>query len=546
MHVGKRTMRLKYKLYLSPPTSSFRGIKLRHRVGLAYLSGALPCFEEFGHLPTDIVREDGLVEGRKASEILELIIIPGGSLVESQSVKPGLVREILTMAENGGFVLGICSGLQILSKATDIGRLSAEPIVREGLGLLDAEFQPLVCTDRVSATVVGKSFMTADIGATVTGFHCHTYGKLVVHDEAAPILVSHIQRANYKNAPQDLVSGIANREGNVVGVLMHALLDRNPSVIESITKSLDISDKDLAHIKEANRKLMLEVKREVGISTGIKAKSRPQKVSKRARILLVTATGSGSGKTFVVTGIAGALRKQGLNVGLVKVGGDIRDLVPALYLVKEPIRDYSSIRIGESGWTPFRKALEEASRNHDFIIIEGAMNAFTGLFNEKAARPTSTAEVALALNAPTVLVVASDKEGLEGAVVNALSYAMLMKNLGIRVKGVIFNKARESYLTEDMRAFVKHIFANLGAEMLGMVPRIELEGRGMIPEVEIRYEEFGAEAIETIEKTLDLKTLASQAEPLGKTSSDYEKLLESFKKIITEESELNAIGERKS
>lgn len=539
-------MRLKYKLYLSPPTSSFRGIKLRHRVGLAYLPGALPCFEEFGHLPTDIVREDGLVEGRKASEILDLIIIPGGSLVESQSVKPDLVREILTMAENGGFVLGICSGLQILSKATDIGRLSAEPILREGLGLLDAEFQPLVCTDRVSATVVGKSFMTADIGATVTGFHCHTYGKLVVHDKAASILVSHIQRANYKNAPQDLVSGVANREGNVVGVLMHALLDRNPSVIESITKSLNISDKDLAHIREANGKLMLEVRREVGISTGIKAKSRRQEVSERARILLVTATGSGSGKTFVVTGIAGALRKQGLNVGLVKVGGDIRDLVPALYLVKEPIRDYSSIKIGESGWTPFKKALEEASQNHDFIIIEGAMNAFTGLFNEKAARPTSTAEVALALNAPTVLVVASDKEGLEGAVVNALSYAILMKNLGINVKGVIFNKARESYLTEDMRAFVKRAFANLGVEMLGMVPRIELEGRGMIPEVEIRYEDFGAKAIETIEKAVDLKTLANQAEPLGKTSKDYEKLLERFKKVITAESELSVIGERKS
>jgi hypothetical protein len=93
---------------------------------------------------------------------------------------------------------------------------------------------------------------------------------------------------------------------------------------------------------------------------------------------------------------------------------------------------------------------------------------------------------------------------------------------------------------------VKRAFANLGVEMLGMVPRIELEGRGMIPEVEIRYEEFGAKAIETIEKTVDLKKLASQAEPLGETSSDYERLLERFKKIITEESELNAIGEGKS
>jgi hypothetical protein len=68
----------------------------------------------------------------------------------------------------------------------------------------------------------------------------------------------------------------------------------------------------------------------------------------------------------------------------------------------------------------------------------------------------------------------------------------------------------------------------------------------MIPEVEIRYEDFGAKAIETIEKAVDLKTLADQAEPLGKTSKDYEKLLERFKKVITAESETNARGRHKS
>lgn len=431
----------------------------------------------------------------------------------------------------------------MLSKATDIGRLAAEPILRDGLGLLDAEFQPLVCTDRVSATVVGKSFMTNNIGASVTGFHCHTYGKLVLHDEAKPILVSHIQRANYKSAPQDLVSGVTNKDGNVVGVLMHALLDRNPTIIQTIAKSLDISKEELETMRQANMKLKVEIKREVGISTNIKSPEVERK-HERAKILLVTATGSGSGKTFIVTGVAGALKKTGLNVGVVKVGGDIRDLVPALYLVKEPIRDYSSIKIGESGWTPFNQALEEASQHHDFIIIEGAMNAFTGLFNEKAARPTSTAEVALALDVPTILVVASDKEGIEGAVVNALSYATLMKKLGIRVKGVIFNKAKTTYLSDDMKKLMEHAFNNLGVQVLGFVPRIDLEGRGMIPEVEIRYEDFGAKAIETIEKSIDVKTLAKQAEPLRKTRMNHEMFLENFKKVITADSELNLQGGR--
>ena len=47
-------------------------------------------------------------------------------------------------------------------------------------------------------------------------------------------------------------------------------------------------------------------------------------------MLMVTALGSGSGKTFIVTGIAGALKKRGYKVGAIKVGGDIRDIVPSL------------------------------------------------------------------------------------------------------------------------------------------------------------------------------------------------------------------------
>ena len=521
----------------------FLGIKLKRRVGLAYLPGALPCFEEFGSLPTDIVREDGRVQGEQASEILDLIIIPGGSLVESQSLKEGVTREILKMADEGKFVLGICSGLQVLSKATDIGRLSSAPILRSGLGLLDAEFKPLICTDRVSATVIGKSFMTSDVGSQVTGFHCHTYGKMVIHEDAKSILVSHIQRANYKSEPQDIVSGVTNKNGNVVGVLMHALLERNPSIIQSIMKSLDLSTADLQSIRDANAKLRLEIQSEVGISTSVTSPSRAGQATKRPEMLLVTATGSGSGKTFIVTGIAGALKKKGFHVGVVKVGGDIRDLVPALYLIKEPIRDYSSIKIGESGWSPLNEVVDEASQKHDFILVEGAMNAFTGLFNENVKRPTSTAEVALALDAPAVLVVGCDKEGIEGAVINGLNYANLMKSLGIRVKGVVFNKARISYLTDEIRRLIERAFKPLNIELLGIVPRIELEGRGMIPEVEIRYEEFGAKAIETIEHNIDLGLLAGLAEPPKKINVDYTAFLEKFKNSLTTNFSHNAFEE---
>jgi cobyrinic acid a,c-diamide synthase len=522
-------MRLKYKVYRKYPVRVL-WMNLRRRIGLVYLPGALPCFEDFGNLPTDLVCADGLVDGKPASEVLDMLIIPGGSLVESQSVNPTVTREIIKMSESGKFVLGVCSGFQVLAKETDVGRLSTIPITREGLGLLDAEFKPLVCTDRVEASVVEKSFITQEIGKTVRGFHCHTYGKIELGKNAKPIIVTHAKRINYKKNPQDLISGVANKQGNVVGVFIHSLLDQNPTIIESITKSLGINPVDLSLIRQANAKLLEQIKSEVGIATNVRQQNP---INQEPKLVMITATGSGSGKTFIVTGIAGALKKRGYKIGIIKVGGDIRDAVSSLYLIKEPIKDFSSIKIGESGWTPLQEAVEEAAKRYNFLLVEGAMSAFTGLLNENYKRPMSTAEVAAALGASTIVVVGCDKEGIEGALINTLNYVNILKQLGVNTTGVILNKLRVSYITEEIRQTMKQAFQNAGIELLGMVPRLDLEGRGMIPEIEIRYEDFGAQAIEAAEKYIDLELLAKIASPPIQVNVDYEAFMEKFKKLLT-------------
>ncbi len=535
-------MRLKYKLYLNTRWGQTR-TNLRRRIGLVYLPGALPCFEDFGNLPTDLVCSDALVDGKPASEILDMIIIPGGSLVESQSINKKIAWEITKMADSGKFVLGICSGFQILAKETDVGRLSTVPINKEGLGLLDAEFKPLICTDRVKATITDVSFITDEVGKEVSGFHCHTYGQIILHKDSKTILVSHVKRVNYHNDPQDLISGVANKQGNVVGIFIHALLDQNPTIIESITKSLSINAIELEAIRSANAKLLERIKCEVGISTNIRQQTAVNQ--KTPRLLLVTATGSGSGKTFLVAGIAGALKKRGFKVGVIKVGGDIRDTVPALYLIKEPIKDYSSIKIGESGWKPLAEAVGEASQNHDFLLVEGAMSAFTGLLMDKVVRPTSTAEVAAALGASTIVVVSCDKEGIEGAMINTLNYVNILRSLGVRVTGVILNKARISYLTDEIKLTMKRAFENVGVELLGIVPRMEVEGRGMIPEIEIKYEEFGAQAIEAAEQYLNLDALTRIADAPKLKQVDYAAFMEKFKNLLTNYSLSTSEGGKK-
>jgi cobyric acid synthase len=504
---------------------------IHHRIGLVYLPGALPCFETFGNLPTDLVCADARVDGKHASEILDMLIIPGGSLVESQSANPHVSREIVKMADSGKFVLGICSGFQVLAKETDVGRLSTIPIRREGLGLLDVEFKPLICTDQVRANVMDKSFITQEIGKEVRGFHCHTYGQIVLNKDAKTILISHVNQVNYKRNPQDLVSGVANRQGNVVGILIHSLLEQNPTVLESITKSLDINSVELQAIRQTNSKLIANIKDEIGISTNMRPQTQIAKAP--TRLLMVTALGSGSGKTFITTGIAGALKKRGYMVGVVKIGGDIRDVVPSLYLIKEPIKEYSSIKIGESGWTPLEQVVEQAIKNHNFILVEGAMSAFTGLLNENYGRPMSTAEVAAALGASTIVVVACDQEGIEGALLNTLTYVSTLKSLGVKTTGVILNKLHISYITDEVKQMMTDAFAKVGVELLGMVPRMDLARRGMIPEIEIRYEDFGAQAIDVAEKSIDLDLLVKVATPPKITKVDYDLLTAKFKNLLT-------------
>ena len=131
-----------------------------------------------------------------------------------------------------------------------------------------------------------------------------------------------------------------------------------------------------------------------------------------------------------------------------------------------------------------------ASKDYDFLIVEGAMSAFTGLFMDKYQRPLTTAEVAAALGASTILVAACNQEGLEGALLDTLNNIKALKRLGVKTTGVILNKLHISYMTKETVELMEQAFAGVGVELLGMVPKLNLEHRGMIPEVEIRYEEF--------------------------------------------------------
>lgn len=495
------------------------------KIGFLYVKGALPAFEDFGHLPTHIVGNTGTVNGFKMHKELDGLIIPGGSIVESQSVGCDLEREIHKMDSEGKFIFGMCSGFQLLANQTDIGRKSPCPVEKKGMGILDVSFSPMVGTDRVKAKIVNDSFLTKNLeGTSVTGFHCHTYGKIT--GDAKPVLKSYVKRTDYQNDPREITSGVTNDEGNAVGVMLHGALDENPMLRNNVLEFIGADDRDQTEIKAANKVLLKQIKSEMGIETRIEVINSNSKPVHNTKMIMMASTGSDSGKTFLTTGIIGALRKRGMRVTSIKVGPDIRDIVPSLYLNKEKMEDFSSIKIGNLGWMDLDHIIRAVnSKNYDLVIVEGVMSIFTGLLNEKV--PFSSAEIALAAKLPVIMVSPCNKGGIETAAVDITAHVEMMEKLGINTVGLILNKVYDSKIAGEA---TKHIKSRINPEYFATIPKVKLKERGNMPEVEIKLEDFCLNAIETVEKYLDLEKIVELATtPQFSGYKDFNTLVNSFK-----------------
>ncbi len=476
------------------------------KIGLAYLSGAVPGFEDFGNLPTDIVKENGLVNGNKASQELDALIIPGGTLIESNDINMDLNKEIKKMARDGKPIIGICAGFQLLSNQIDIGRKSPVPIVKEGLGLIDVNFSPLITSDRVKAKVFNNSFLVKNQTEDVNGFHTHTYGK--VEGDAKPLFYSQVQRMNYgdtnKKGEYNIFSGACNDDGNVIGTMIHGILDENPIIVENIREQIDIQD--LNDIYNRNKNVKKFLQSEVGINTNIKI---PEiKKNEKPKYLMIGSNGSDSGKTFIITGLAGALRKRGYKVALLKVGPDVRDIIPGLYLTKGKMEDFASIKIGHLGWEDIESTVAKLnSSDYDIVLIEGVMSVFTGLLNETV--PYSAAEIAMSSNIPMILATGVNKGGIESAAIDIVSHANMLEKFGVSVEAVLLNKVYNDDIFDNVVPYIKN---NTSVDKVLKLPKLKsADMRGFIPEVEIRYELFTSHSMDLIENNLNIDEIIAMA-----------------------------------
>jgi cobyrinic acid a,c-diamide synthase len=175
---------------------------------------------------------------------------------------------------------------------------------------------------------------------------------------------------------------------------------------------------------------------------------------------VIAGTASGVGKTSLALGLVRAWVRQGLRVQTFKVGPDFLD---PTYLARASGRTCYNLDSWMSSPDHVRQCFARATADAELAVIEGVMGLFDGA--SPAALEGSTAEIALLLDAPVVLVA-----GAHGA---ARSLAATVKGFadfepGLRVAGVIANQAGSS----RHRAWLAEALA--GAKLpplLGAVPR---------------------------------------------------------------------------
>lgn len=195
--------------------------------------------------------------------------------------------------------------------------------------------------------------------------------------------------------------------------------------------------------------------------------------------IFITATDTGAGKTIISCAIGLALKKKGVDVGVMKpfqcAGDDAdflikslgikdeKDLVNPCY-VEEPLAPYIAFRRAKVkiDLEQVFNAYKELSRRHEVLIIEGAGGLLVPLRKNYLA-----VDFIRDLNVPVVIVT---RAGL-GSINHTLLTQRYGVDYGIKVKGVIINNYSGKTAAEKTNPEVLKEF--LDVPILGIVPRLK-------------------------------------------------------------------------
>ena len=180
------------------------------------------------------------------------------------------------------------------------------------------------------------------------------------------------------------------------------------------------------------------------------------------RALIISAPGSGAGKTTVTLGLLAALKRRGIKVQAAKSGPDYID--PAFHAAAT---GGASLNLDSWAMRPalLDALLAAAAKDAEILVVEGAMGLFDGVPG-KAGRTGAAADLAARLGVPVLLVLDVFAQAQSAAAVVA---GFAAYDPAVRVAGVVLNHVAG----ERHRALVAEAVMQLGLPVLGALPHDE-------------------------------------------------------------------------
>ncbi len=229
-----------------------------------------------------------------------------------------------------------------------------------------------------------------------------------------------------------------------------------------------------------------------------------------AKGVVIAAPASGAGKTLVTLGLLRAYSKRGIAVSSAKIGPDYID--PRFH---EAASGRPCFNL--DGWA-MRDALvpdlaAETATGSELVIVEGVM----GLFDGAAGGGGTTADMAMQLDLPVILVVDAQSQGQSVA---ALVRGFADYQTDCQIAGVILNRVASQTHEDLLRGAIEGIglpvFGSLRREQGLALPSRHL---GLVQASEhATLETFIERAADLSARAVDLDALTSVARPLPASS----------------------------
>ncbi len=181
----------------------------------------LPAISNFTDIQVLAMEEDVVVNYLFSPDELTLVydclLIPGtkNAMQDSLWIKnTGWAKKIRQFAENGGFVLGICGGFQILGiKIKDPHGIESEQKEMEGIGLLPVE--TTLFSEKIVRRVKGVCLVN---NQNVEGYEIHMGRTIPKTERGMPFLRLSLDGEFWED-------GWINEKGNIMGTYLHGIMD---------------------------------------------------------------------------------------------------------------------------------------------------------------------------------------------------------------------------------------------------------------------------------------------------------------------------------